>query len=140
MGSQGSRKSSQHGPPRLFLDGLDLADVDPQSIPHLASLVKELRNRFPEVLLLQHRGFRVLRRTAPALDAVVYSYLSTNSAGQPFAGDPSPVWPFRKRGLITLSLDIASNPEHASWAKQRAINLGFVPFVTSSLTSLNSMP
>lgn len=117
----------------FFLDGLDIADLHPETIPHLASLIGHLRSRLPDALLLQHRGFRVLRRTAEALDAVVYSHLSTDPVGRPFPGDPSPVWPFRRRGLVTLSLDITSDPNQARLAAQRARELGFLPFVTPSL-------
>lgn len=121
----------------FFLDGLDLADLHPENIPPLASLVRRLRAELPGAILIQHRGFRVLRGTAEALDALVYSGLSVGPDGRPFPGDPSPVWPFRARGLLTLSLDLSRDPEVRAWAEARAIKLGFVPYVApGELTSL----
>ncbi|GAA5334053.1 MULTISPECIES: sugar-binding protein [Thermus] len=113
----------------FFLDGLDLADLHPEKVPELAALVRGLRESHPQALLLQHRGFRVLRRTARFLDAVVYSGLSLDAQGQIILNDPSPVWPFRRRGLPALSLDQAPNAEAANFAFRRALELGFLPYV-----------
>ncbi|BDG17634.1 sugar-binding protein [Thermus brockianus] len=113
----------------FFLDGLDLADLYPENIPELAALIRSLREGYPQALLLQHRGFRVLRRTARFLDAVVYSGLSVDARGQIALNDPSPVWPFRQRGLPALSLDQTPHAEAFGFALQRALELGFVPYV-----------
>ncbi|SDF41603.1 Carbohydrate family 9 binding domain-like [Thermus arciformis] len=113
----------------FFLDGLDQADLRLEAIPDLASLVRELRQAHPEAVLLQHRGFRVLRRTAPFLDAVVYSGLSLDPTGKPYPADPSPVWPFQRRGLVALSLDVAQDHKGAAFARRRAQELGFLPYV-----------
>ncbi|WP_156822419.1 endo alpha-1,4 polygalactosaminidase [Thermus igniterrae] len=122
----------------FFLDGLDLADLYPEKIPALAALVRGLRQAEPGALFLQHRGFRVLRRTARYLDGVVYSGLSLDAAGRPSLADPSPVWPFRSRGLPALSLDVAPSLEAKAWAEQRALELGFLPYV--ALGGLTEFP
>ncbi|MGC8904590.1 endo alpha-1,4 polygalactosaminidase [Thermus sp.] len=121
----------------LFLDTLDTADLFPETAPGLVALVKRLREAFPQAILVQNRGFRVLPETARYVDAVMYENLSSMydfKAGRyvPVDNDPSPVLPFAKRGLVVLALDYAL-PEDQGLIERayvRARELGFIPYVS----------
>ncbi len=121
----------------LFLDTLDTADLFPEVGPGLVALVKRLRQGFPEAILIQNRGFRLLPETAQALDAVMYENFSSMydfKSGRYVAveGDPSPVLPFARRGLVVLAMDYALPEEQDLLVRdyQRAREFGFVPYVS----------
>ncbi len=121
----------------LFLDTLDTVDLYPQVAPGLVEIVRRLREAYPEGLLIQNRGFKLLPQTAPYLDAVMYENLSSMYSFErrvyvPVNHDPSPVLPFAKRGLVVLALDYAE-PDQQDLivrAYARARELGFVPYVS----------
>lgn len=121
----------------LFLDTLDTADLYPQVAPGLVAIVQALRERFPEAILVQNRGFRLLPKTAELVDAVMYENLSAmyNFQEKRYVavdGDPTPVLPYAKRGLVVLALDYAL-PEDVDLVRRayvRARELGFVPYVS----------
>lgn len=121
----------------LFLDTLDTADLYPQVAPGLVAIVQALRERFPEAILVQNRGFRLLPKTAELVDAVMYENLSAmyNFQEKRYVavdGDPTPVLPYAKRGLVVLALDYALPEDEAlvRRAYMRARELGFVPYVS----------
>lgn len=130
----------QSGFDGFFLDTLDTADLFPQVAAGLVALVKGLRDRFPEAILIQNRGFRLLPQTAEYLDAVMYESFSTtyDFKGQrylAFDGDPGVVLPYAKRGLVVLALDYAS-PTDAALVERafvRAREFGFIPYVSTIL-------
>ncbi|MFN4073357.1 MAG: endo alpha-1,4 polygalactosaminidase [Thermus sp.] len=121
----------------LFLDTLDTVDLYPQVGPGLVQIVRALRERFPEAILVQNRGFRLLPQTAEYLDAVMYENLSAMYSFKegryvPVESDPSPVLSFARRGLVVLALDYAP-PEDLEMVRRcyvRARELGFVPYVS----------
>lgn len=121
----------------LFLDTLDTADLYPQVAPGLVAIVQALREHFPEAILVQNRGFRLLPKTAELVDAVMYENLSAmyNFQEKRYVavdGDPTPVLPYAKRGLVVLALDYAL-PEDVDLVRRayvRARELGFVPYVS----------
>ena len=127
----------QDGYDGLFLDTLDTADLYPQVAPGLVRIVRTLRERFPEAILVQNRGFRLLPQTAELVDAVMYENLSSMYSFQekryvPVEGDPTPVLSFARRGLVVLALDYAP-PEDLELVRRayvRARELGFVPYVS----------
>ncbi len=76
----------------FFLDVLDAADVyktkknGPAMIDGLIGLVKEMREKYPDKLLVANRGFTVLTKIAPFIDAFKYEeYTSAygNVKGEP---------------------------------------------------------
>lgn len=127
-------KEGFHG---LFLDTLDTVDLFPQVAPGLVRLVGSLRERFPKAILVQNRGFRLLPQTAELVDGIMYENLSSMYSFQekryvPVEGDPTPVLPFLKRGLVVLALDYAP-PEDLRLVRRayvRARELGFIPYVS----------
>lgn len=133
-----ARRYLERGFSGLFLDTLDTADLYPQAASGLVQIVKRLREAFPEAILVQNRGFRLLPQTAPYLDGVMYENLSAmyrfdQGRYVPVDSDPSPVLPYLKRGLVVLALDYAP-PEDKALVERcyvRARELGFIPYVST---------
>ncbi|NJK45136.1 MAG: hypothetical protein HC933_13380, partial [Pleurocapsa sp. SU_196_0] len=99
----------------FFLDTLDTVDVYPRTKPGMVRIVERLRERFPEAIIVQNRGFAVLEETAPLVDAVMFEAYSTDfdfEARQYKAssGDASAVTPYLGRHLKILALDYADQP------------------------------
>ncbi|MEN2981914.1 MAG: endo alpha-1,4 polygalactosaminidase [Thermus sp.] len=121
----------------LFLDTLDTADLYPQVAPGLVAIVRSLRERFPQAILVQNRGFRLLPETAGLIDGVMYENLSAMYSFKegryiPVESDPTPVLPYARRGLVVLAMDYAL-PEDEDLVRRayvRAREMGFVPYVS----------
>ncbi|MCS6867326.1 endo alpha-1,4 polygalactosaminidase, partial [Thermus sp.] len=121
----------------LFLDTLDTADLYPQVAPGLVAIVRSLRERFPQAILVQNRGFRLLPETAERIDGVMYENLSAMYSFKegryiPVESDPTPVLPYARRGLVVLAMDYAL-PEDEALVRRayvRAREMGFVPYVS----------
>lgn len=120
----------------FFLDTLDTVDLFPQTKPGMIRIVKRLRERFPDAVIVQNRGFAVLPETAHLIDAVMFEDYSTtfDFDKQTYLssdGDASAILPYAGRGLKILALDYADDPALAGRAKKRARAAGFIPFVTN---------
>jgi len=61
----------------LFLDNLDVVEDFPWMAEALVGLIKAIRDRWPNLFLIQNRGFVLLNETAPYLDAVVFEDFGT---------------------------------------------------------------
>lgn len=118
----------------LFLDTVDTAELFPETADGIVELVRRIHQDVGGYLV-QNRGFSVLDRTAPYIQAVLYEDLS---AGYDFARglylyheqDPAPVLPYGGT-LAILALDYAPSDRPAlAWrACERARSLGFVGYV-----------
>ncbi len=120
----------------FFLDTLDTVDLFPKTEPGMIRIVERLRQRFPDAVIVQNRGFAVLPRTAHLIDAVMFEDYSTSFDfdAQTYLsadGDASAVLPYAERGLKVLALDYATAPELKARALDRARKAGFIPFVTT---------
>jgi endo-alpha-1,4-polygalactosaminidase (GH114 family) len=60
----------------LCLDMVDVVDVYPRLKPGMVSLIREIREWYPELLLMPNRGFGVLPEMLPYIDAFKYEELS----------------------------------------------------------------
>lgn len=122
----------------FFLDTLDTTDLYPQAAPGLVKIVEDLRAAHPDAVIVQNRGFALLNRTAPSLDAVMYeNFSSAYDFGKKtygsVSGDPSFVEALAKRGLVVLALDYAraNQPDVITRDYQRARSYNFIPFVST---------
>ena len=125
----------------LFLDTLDTVDVFPKTLEGMVTLVQRMRAAYPQLILIQNRGFSVLDRTAPDIDALMFEAMSSNydfSAGR-YSRAEREEEPNRvreaatKHGLVVLSLDYAVPDDLATiqWCYDRAHEYGFVPYVST---------
>jgi len=122
----------------VFLDTLDTADLYPQAGPGLVKIVQNLRATYPDALIVQNRGFGLLKQTAPSIDAVMFENFSSGydfktSTYGAVNGDPSFVQALSARGLKVLALDYAQPGQTTLISNdyQRAKAYGFVPYVST---------
>lgn len=128
----------------IFLDTVDTVDLFPTTEDSMVALIASLRFNYPDAIIVQNRGFKVLDRTASYIDAVMFEGLSTNynftdgiyatslnySRAEMLYGFEIPV----------LSLDYTSitTPSMARRAQWIAHQYGFIPAVSE--ISLQSIP
>jgi uncharacterized protein (TIGR01370 family) len=128
----------------FFLDTLDTVDLFPKTKPGMIRIVERLREKFPNAVIVQNRGFAVLPETTHLIDAVMFEDYSTsyNFETQQYLssdGDISAVLPVLKTAVKVLALDYADDPKLRRRAIDRAKAAGFLPFVTNiSLNTLES--
>ena len=128
----------------FFLDTLDTVDLFPKTKLGMIRIVERLREKFPNAVIVQNRGFAVLPETQKLIDAVMFEDYSTsyNFDTQKYLssdGDISAVLPVLKTGVKVLALDYADDPKLRRRAIDRAKAAGFLPFVTNiSLNTLES--
>ena len=145
----------------LFLDTVDTIDA----LAHLdnvdtgmVQLIDGLRAQFPNAVIVQNRGFKIVDRTLPSIDAVMYEDLTTNYNPPPLEAPPSQedsglyetIEPDqalvdqlkdrqRSDELVVLALDYAkadhsaASREIAKHAIEYAREQGFIPFVSVGL-------
>lgn len=125
----------------LFLDTLDVQDRFPELRAGFVALVKSIRARYPDAILVANRGFTILGEIAPALDGVMFeSFTSYYRAGRyrdwsdaDLAWSDETARALRERApaLVVLALDYALPEDHPriDASVRRARAHGFVPYV-----------
>lgn len=121
----------------FFLDTLDTVDLFPDTAKGMVTIVQELRQRFPEAIIVQNRGFAVLANTAKFVDALMFEDFSTtydfnSQKYTAYDGDASLVSAYKARGLVILAMEYAlpTQKELIVRAYQRAKQHGFIPFIS----------
>jgi hypothetical protein len=137
-----------HGVDGFFLDTVETSLSYRDSFPAMVSLIRELRARHPDSIIVLNRGWDLLPELAGTPDGIMFesftlSYDFTDKryvTMRPSAWDQGlEVWQKlihpaqQKYGLVALALDYApsaDSPEVAI-AYDRATTLGMIPCVTS---------
>lgn len=66
-----------YGVDGLFLDTLDTVDIAPETMGGMASLVKLLKETYPEAKLIANRGFSALQYISPYIDGLMFESFNT---------------------------------------------------------------
>lgn len=145
----------------LFLDTVDTVDVEPAMKDSMVQLIKQIREKYPNFILVMNRGFTVMDQAIPFVDGVMFEGFSTTVDWTTVDWSTSPpqakynkwkgsnlqwtndiakrLGEWQKRtGLTVLSLDYA-NPDDKNminYAYARASSFGdnlwdFVPYVST---------
>jgi len=132
----------------VFLDTVDTVDVYPETRGGMIALIKSLRAAYPEVLMIQNRGFNVVETVASDLDGIMFEDLSTtyNFDSHEYiyidssAAAQQMVELHEHTGLPILALDYAppDNPGMAYRAFQIARRFNFIPAI--SVIELDDIP
>lgn len=72
-----ARKILDMGADGLFLDTVDSVDVDMNTTGGMVSLIKRLREEFPQAKLVVNRGFSVLEYIAQYIDGLMFESFNT---------------------------------------------------------------
>ncbi len=125
----------------LFLDGLDAQDRFPMLRDAAVALVRSIRGRLPDAVLVANRAFTILDRIVDSLDGVMFeSFTSYCRAGRYYDwSDGDLAWSEERAralrtlcpSLLVLALDYAHPDDRARIAASvgRARAHGFVPYV-----------
>lgn len=125
----------------VFLDTVDTVDAFPQTRPGMITIIRRLRETYPDALLVQNRGFSVIDDTAKDIDALMFEDLVTTydfNTGEYLYADNSytaqqMVKLRQDTNLVILALDYVApdNPAGAYLAIQAAEGYGFIPAVST---------
>lgn len=143
-----ARLRETHGVDGFFLDTVETCLLYPESREGMVSLIRELRAAHPDAVIVLNRGWDLLPALGDTPDGVMFeSFTLSYDFGEkryelmrPSAWDYGlDVWrrlllPAREQhGVVLLALDYAGSADdpHIKLAHDRAVTLGFVPFVTS---------
>ncbi len=61
----------------VFFDNLDQVDVYPWMADAIVDIIKEVRARYPDLVIVVNRGFTIVDRIAPYIDAVLFECFGT---------------------------------------------------------------
>lgn len=125
----------------LFLDTLDTVDAFPETKPGMVELVERMRALYPDLILVQNRGFSVLDATGPFVDAVMFESMSSDfdfsaRTYSKVEREEEPAFVAEmaaSHGLVGLVLDYAL-PENLAairYSYERGRAYGFVPYVST---------
>ena len=129
----------------LFLDTVDVVDVFPNMRDDMIKLILEIRDRYPNLILIQNRGFSILDETVRYIDGVLFECFTTHynwtSKKYEIWGGEELRWIENQAerlaklkeeyGILVLTLDYAESKELKDVCIQHARKFGFVPFVST---------
>ena len=72
-----TREILDYGVDGIFMDTLDTVDIEPSSLPGMASLVKKLDETFPDAKLVANRGFTCLPYISQHIDGLMFESFNT---------------------------------------------------------------
>ncbi|CAH0118396.1 MULTISPECIES: endo alpha-1,4 polygalactosaminidase [unclassified Paenibacillus] len=150
-----------YGVQGLFLDTVDTVDVEPGMKDAMTDLIREIREAYPDLILVMNRGLTIMDEAIPYIDGLMFESFSGNVDWDTVDWDTNPpravyrqwtggdeLWTTdvasklgewqRRTGLTVLALDY-SNPgdkESIEYAYERATAFGtglwdFVPYVST---------
>lgn len=62
----------------LFLDTVDMVDLYPDSRTEMVELISGIRKAYPELILIQNRGFNIFPKTAGMLDGILFESMTSS--------------------------------------------------------------
>lgn len=145
-----ARLRSSHGVDGFFLDTVETCLLYPESREGMATLIRELRTRHPDAIIVLNRGWDLLPALGDTPDGLMFEsftlsydfdhkrYEPLRPSGLDYGLD---VWrrllrpAQEKHGLVVLALDYAASPDDPSvkLAYDRAATLGLVPCLSTIL-------
>ncbi len=132
----------------VFLDTVDTVDAFPQTRAGMIKLISDLRAAYPDVVIVQNRGFSVVDEVIAALDGIMFEDVSTSYDFEKqeyiYVDNSAEIQNMAalhlQTGLPVLSLDYAplDNPGMAYRAVKNAQSNGFISAV--SVIDLDDIP
>jgi hypothetical protein len=137
-----------HGVDGFFLDTVETSLSYRDSFPAMVSLIRELRARHPNAVIVMNRGWDLLPDLGATPDGIMFESftLSYDFAEKRYVTMRPSAWDHglevwqtlihpaqQKHGLVALALDYAASADspQVALAYDRAVTLGMIPCVTS---------
>jgi len=127
----------------LFLDTVDVVDVFPNMRDDMINLISEIRSRYPNIVIIQNRGFSIIDETARYIDGVLFECFTTHYN---WTSKRYEVWKDRdwidmqaerlanlreRYGIVVLTLDYAEDNDLKNLCIEHARRYKFIPFVSN---------
>ncbi len=125
---------------------LDCVDVDKMTTKRgMVSLIKKIRQKYPDIILIQNRGFSIINETAPYVNGVLFECFTTHYN---WSSKKYELWKGedlkwigvkarellrikKKYGLVVLTLDYAENESLREVCLKHAEKYGFIPYISN---------
>ncbi|MEM9950470.1 MAG: endo alpha-1,4 polygalactosaminidase [Chloroflexota bacterium] len=127
----------------VFLDTVDTVDLFPNMDDDMVQLITTLRETYPNMVMIQNRGFSVLDETAPVLDGVMFESMSTSynfetetyfqveeSVNQNLIQTLQQLQSDYDLQVLALNYAPIDNQELIDYARENAIDNGFLASVS----------
>ncbi len=131
----------------IFMDTVDTVDIYPDTRKGMVDLIQNIRKKYPDIKIVQNRGFGVLQDTAPYIDGIMYEDFSINydwqsdTYSQADSAKLNSTGSFavginemrKKHNFIVFALDYA-NPDQKDliqFCYDRAWEYDFLPYVST---------
>ncbi len=138
----------------IFLDTIDDVEIYGKK-NEVISLIKNIRERYPKLIIIQNRGFSIVDETAPYIDGILFESFTSrynwSTSKYEIWGENDLRWTENiakqliylknKRNLLILTLDYVDmkNESMKNFCIARAKKFGFIPFLSNlNLTALDS--
>ena len=130
----------------IFMDTVDTVDIYPETKQGMIDLIRKIREKYPEIKIVQNRGFGVLEETAEYIDAIMYEDFSIDYDWQTdtyskadqaklvstglFAKGINELR--KKKNFLVLALDYAdlNQKDLIQFCYDRAWEYDFIPYVS----------
>jgi hypothetical protein len=146
--AEARRLVDEYGFDGFFLDTIEVPDLYPDSRPGMIQLVQELRQAFPDKVIVANRAFNLLKEPAVSsnIDGIMFESFSTSydfdskqyikfqpqdldATRRTIERDVMPA--IKQHGIRVLALDYCK-PDQTDWIQfdfDRAVTFGFLPAV-----------
>lgn len=126
------KKVKGKGGDGFFLDTVDTMERYPQTRKAMIDLIKSIRKKYPNKLVVQNRGFNIVETTAPYVNAVMWESWYPDSTEQWVINWQNKLMVLKsKYGIDILSLGYYDTYNNLQRYYDESKNLGFIPFVLS---------
>ena len=137
----------------VFLDTVDVVDLYPNMKNDMIELIATIREKYPNIIIIQNRGFSIIDETAKYIDGILFECFTTRynwkSKKYEVWSDEDLKWidsvaeklvKLRERyGIVVLTLDYAENKSLEIYCIKHAEKFGFIHFISKiNLTTLST--
>lgn len=117
----------------FFLDTVNTIEVYPQSKDGMSTLIKKLRERYPDKVIIQNWGFNIVDSTAPYVNAVMWESWYPDSTDQWVINWQNKFKQLKAQyGLDLITLGYYERYNNLQRYYEVSKELGFIPYVDSA--------
>jgi len=117
----------------IFLDTVNTIEVYPESRDGMINLIKSMRQKYPNLIIIQNWGFNIAEQIAPYINAVMWESWYPDSSDQWVINWQNKFKELKtKYGLDLITLGYYERYSDINRYYEASKALGFIPFVDSS--------
>lgn len=117
----------------FFLDTVSTCDLYPESKDGVINLIKKLREKYPDKVIIQNWGFSIVDSTAPYVNAVMWESWYPDSTNPWVVNWQNKFKQLKTRyGIDVITLGYYEKYNNLERYFEASKELGFIPYVSSS--------